>query len=86
MSKEFKVIIGKTAGETYVMVDNQPIGYIQEIKFSVGVDKSPEVEIVFPDLRPFSVEAAKTVADQIALLTGLPQVKVKLQKVDPIKT
>jgi hypothetical protein len=80
--KKLQVIIGTTAQDTYVMVDNQPIGMIQEIKFSASADHAPQIELIFPDLRPFSASAANKIADQIGLLADLPQVKVSLQKVE----
>lgn len=82
MKKELKLIVGETTGEVHVWVNNQPVGFIQEVKFHVGIQSNPEVEIVFPDLRPYSEDTARNVADQIGLLAGLPQVKVTLQKVE----
>lgn len=82
MKKEFKVIIGESVSEVRVLVDNQPIGLIQEIKFHAATEQVPQVEIVFPDLRKISADAAKKVSEQIAKLSGLPQVKVTLVKVE----
>ena len=86
MKKELKFIIGETAGDVHVLVNNQPVGFIQEVKFCVGTESNPQVEFVFPDLRPYSEDAARKVADQIGLLAGLPHVKVSLQKVEFPKT
>jgi hypothetical protein len=83
--KELKVVIGENAASTHVYVDNKPVGMIQDIKVHVGVDTPPTVEIVFPDLRPFSPDAAKKVAAQVQLVQGLPQVKVSLAKVEMTK-
>lgn len=78
--KEFKMIVGTSGADTYVYVDNKQVGYIQDIKVHVGVDTSPQIEIVFPDLRPFNHDAAKRVAEQVELLKDLPQVKTSLVK------
>jgi hypothetical protein len=54
MAHELKVILGDTARNTIVYIDNQPIGLIQDIKFHASVNSPiPELEIVFPDLTPF---------------------------------
>lgn len=80
--KEFKIIVGKDAATTQVFVDNRQVNMIQDIKFHVGINSVPTVEIVFPDLRPFSADAAKKVSAQVQLLQDLPQVKITLAKVD----
>ena len=83
MKHELKVILGETTSDTHVLVDNQPIGLIQELKMSVAVgNPAPQIEIVFPNLEPFTQtnkELVDTFHKQIALLKELPQVKVTLQ-------
>jgi len=85
MKHELKVILGDSTANTLVLVDNQPIGLIQEIKIHAGVHQhSPEVEIVFPNLRPFA-SSNKSIVDELEktlkLLAELPQVKVTLQEI-----
>lgn len=85
MKHELKVILGESAANTFVLVDNQPIGLIQDIKIHVGVNSTqPEVEIVFPNLLPFA-QTNKSMVDilehQLKLLKELPQVKVTLQDI-----
>jgi hypothetical protein len=80
--KQLQIIIGATQHDTRVLLDNQPIGMLQKVRFGVSVSSAPQLELVFPDLRPWSSETAKKVAEQIELLDGIPQVKVILQKVE----
>lgn len=88
MKHELKVILGPTAHETLVLVDNEPIGLIQDIKFHVGVNHTvPDIEIVFPNLLGPGVDAdyaqnsvmVRQLKKTLELLKDLPHVKVTLQ-------
>lgn len=81
--KELKVILGEKTSDTHILVDNQAIGYIQELKIHVEVNSSaPQIEIIFPDFRQISLALADKVAEQVNLLKDLPHVKVVLKKFD----
>lgn len=80
--KELKLVIGENSASTHVYVDDKPVSMIQDLKIHVGVETSPTVEIIFPDLRPYSREGARKVGAQVKLLQDLPQVKISLAKVD----
>ena len=85
MPHELKVILGDTINDVNIYVDNQRIGMIQDIKVHAGVhQQKPEIEIVFPDLRPFrntnkdTVEALEKTLD---LFKDMPNVKVTIAPV-----
>lgn len=89
MEHELKIIMGSTPMQTIVMIDNQPIGLIQDIKFHVGVDSAEsEIEIVFPDffsgdLDPLYVATSpfiKELQHTLEILKEMPHVKVRLEK------
>jgi len=85
--KEFKVILGQSNKDTHILVDNQQVGWVQSIKIQVDVDlPSPQIEIVFPDLRQINQVAAQKIQQQVELLKDLPQVKATLQKIEFPKT
>ena len=83
MKHELKVILGATSAETLVLIDDQPIGLIQDIKFHVSVENpTPQIEIVFPNLMPFR-NTNRQMVEQLELhleeLKKLPHVKVTLE-------
>lgn len=85
MKHELKIIWGDSSANTIVLVDNKPIGLIQEIRCHVSVNTPiPEIEITFPNLQPFA-QTNKSMVDmleqQLELLKELPQVKVTLQDI-----
>jgi len=84
MKHELKVILGDSAANTIVLVDNQQIGLIHEIRFKASVEThTPEIEIIFPNLRPFATtnkELVEHFERQLLLLKELPHVKVKIQE------
>ncbi len=86
MKHELKVILGPTTHDTLVLVDNQPIGLIQDIKFHASVDSvTPEIEIVFPNLMPFRATnetMVKNLEEHLELLKELPHVKVTLKDIE----
>lgn len=86
MKHELKVILGPTTHETLVLVDNQPIGLIQDIKFRASVESLiPEIEIVFPNLMPFKATNEVMVTElerTIELLKELPHVKVTIKDIE----
>jgi hypothetical protein len=80
--KQLIIMVGETTADTVIYVEGQPIGWVQEVKLHVAVDSSPTVEVVFPDLRKFSGDAATKVAEQVALFEGMPNVKITLKPVE----
>lgn len=86
MKHELKVIMGETARDTIVLVDDEQIGFIQELKFHVSVDQQiPIIEMVFPDLEPFkeSNRTSVTKLDRhMELLREIPNVKITLKELE----
>jgi hypothetical protein len=85
MKHELKVILGDSTANTIVLVDNNPIGLIQEISFKASVEhQAPEIEIVFPNLHLFAStnkELVNQLEAQVQLLKELPQVKVTIRDI-----
>jgi hypothetical protein len=86
MKHELKIILGPTAHETVVYVDDQPIGLIQDIKFHANVDDTAtEIEIIFPNMFPFSdtnVHMCMILEDALEELKKVPHVKVTLKDIE----
>lgn len=91
MTHELKIILGPTAHKTLVMIDDRPIGLIQDIKFHVGIDSVvPEIEIVFPNLFSDQIDQnyknnsvmVRELKNSLDLLKTMPHVKVTLQELD----
>jgi hypothetical protein len=85
MKHELKVILGATPHQTLVLIDDEPVGLIQEIKFHVkagGTDT--DIEIVFPNFLEHK-ETNKVFATQLEqtleLLKELPHVRVLLKPI-----
>ena len=85
MKHELKIILGATVQDTMVLVDEQPIGYIQDIKFHASVKEArPLIEIVFPNLLPFestNKDIVEILKRQLNLLKDCPNVNVILEDI-----
>ena len=86
MGHELKIIVGETNANTIVLLNNQQLGLIQDIKVNVSVDSpSPEVEITFPNIFSFAdtnKELVELLKNQLDLLKSVPNVKVNLKALD----
>lgn len=85
MKHELKIILGATPPKTLVLIDDQPVGLIQEIKFHVkaGGDDT-DIEIVFPDFlkhKDTNSVFATQLEHTLELLKEFPHVRVLLKPI-----
>ena len=85
MKHELKVILGATAHETMVYIDDQPVGLIQEIKFVANATTGEtDIELVFPDFREYKQtngNFARQLEDTLELLKEMPHIRVLLKPI-----
>ena len=88
MAKEIKIVIGPKTYETLVYLNDEPIGFIQEIKIHVNCNEPyPVVEIVFPNLFEMAVASTyyqsspmpRQLAQTMWDLSDVPNVTVTLK-------
>ena len=83
MEHEFKIILGATIMDTKVLIDNEPVGWIQEIKIHASVDQvSPEIEVVFPDVSQWPEGHSKQ-QKSLEVFKDFPNVKISYR---PLKS
>lgn len=85
MKHELKIILGATPAQTLVLIDDEPVGLIQEIKFHVKVDSDDtDIEIVFPNFLKHK-DTNSTFATQLEhtleLLKEFPHIRVLLKPI-----
>lgn len=72
-----------TSYNTKIYVDDIIIGCIQDIKIHTSAHEAiPEIEITFPDLRPYKSSIVDSIAASVELLSNFPNVKVTLLKLE----
>ncbi len=85
MKHELKVILGATARETLVFIDDQPVGLIQEIKFVANAETGKtDIELTFPDFREYATTNgafAKQLDSTLELLKEMPHIRVLLKPI-----
>jgi hypothetical protein len=85
MKRELKIITGPTVHDTRVLVDDEPIGLIQDIKFEANVEHTtPLIQITFPDFRQHretNASMAKTLDHYLDMLKEFPYVQVVLRRI-----
>jgi len=73
--KQLKVVIGESVSDTKILIDDEPLGWVQDIRIHVSVDKlEPEIEITFPQYNEWPI---KDVEQNVARLADFPNVKIK---------
>ncbi len=84
MVGELKIIVGETSQSTHVLLDNQPVSWIQDIKIHANAeDSSVSVEITFPDLTYLpNGKISQEIANQSDLLRAFsPHVSIILKPI-----
>jgi hypothetical protein len=80
MNSELKIIINENIHNVKVLLDDQPIGMIQEIKFRADVDGDiVTLELVFPDLTGYSTPLSAQLTETLIKLRSIPWVQVSLR-------
>ena len=91
MAHELKIIVGDNISDTKVMIDDKPVGLIQDIRLHIGVESIlPEIEITFPNLYQTNIDPnyfknSSTPAElmqTLEILKTMPQVKVTLKDLE----
>ena len=85
MKHELKVILGATAMQTKVFIDDKPIGLIQEIKFVANASTGDtDIELTFPELRNHrntNGPLAKDLDATLELQKEIPNVRVVVKPI-----
>lgn len=85
MKHELKIILGPTAHETTVSIDDQPVGLIQQINFVANAETGKtDIELTFPDLRKHketNTVFANQLESTLELLKEMPHIRVILKPI-----
>lgn len=84
MQHELKVIMGDSAHNTRVLLDDEPVGLIQEISFHAKAgENGTKIVLVFPNPKdlPLNSPLAKELESKLEILKEMPHVGVILQPI-----